>query len=59
MRSYLLFLMGLMFVSLPALAQSSASISELLERKNKTTHECVSTVFTPEEIALLLSLIHI
>lgn len=53
MRSYLLFLMGLMFVSLPALAQSSASISELLERKNKTTHECVSTVFTPEEIALL------
>lgn len=41
--------------SIPMVAQSESSLQELLERKNKTTHECVSTVFTPEEIALLRS----
>ncbi|MBT8262470.1 MAG: T9SS type A sorting domain-containing protein [Bacteroidia bacterium] len=39
--------------SFPALAQSSASLTELLERKNKTTHECVTAVFSPEEMAIL------
>jgi hypothetical protein len=40
-------------LSVPALAQSTASLSELLERKNKTTHKCVTAVFSPEEIAIL------
>ncbi|KAA3620849.1 MAG: T9SS C-terminal target domain-containing protein [Flavobacterium sp.] len=37
----------------PILAQSPASLAELLERKNKTTHECVTAVFSPEEINIL------
>ena len=48
----LLFLCGL-FLALPLAAQNESSIAELLERKNKTTHECVTAVFNAEEIAML------
>lgn len=42
-----------LFFSFTALAQSETNLQELLERKNKTTHECVTAVFSPEEIAIL------
>ncbi len=48
-----LVMLSCMLFALPVLTQSTASLSELLERKNKTTHECVTAVFSPEEIALL------
>jgi hypothetical protein len=42
-----------LLLALPSVAQSTTSLAELLERKNKTTHECVTAVFSPEEIAIL------
>ncbi len=41
------------FITAPIFAQSTASLAELLERKNRTTHECVTAVFSPEEIQIL------
>ncbi len=48
----LLFFCGL-FIAMPLNAQNQSSLAELLERKNKTTHECVTSVFNAEEIAIL------
>ena len=41
------------FLTVPLFAQSPATLAELLERKNKTTHQCVTAVFSPEEIDVL------
>lgn len=40
-------------LGIPLAAQETGTLAELLERKNKTTHLCVDSVFTPDEIALL------
>jgi len=42
-----------LFLSIPLFAQSTATLAELLERKNQTTHKCVTAVFSPEEINIL------
>ena len=42
-----------LFLALPLAAQNQSVLAELLERKNKTTHECVTAVFNAEEIAIL------
>jgi hypothetical protein len=52
-NSTALLLLCCLVFSIPLVAQTESSLQELLERKNKTTHECVTTVFTPEEIAIL------
>ncbi len=51
--SHTLIALCCLLFAFPLLAQSPASLAELLERKNKTTHQCVTAVFSPEEIDIL------